>query len=61
MHALLARLPSAADLRRASPKIAGFLLGVVIPLVLVVFFQVLYTGYGIGETPGTIAPVYPNF
>jgi hypothetical protein len=32
-----------------------------VPIVLVLFFQVLYTGYGIGETPVPPVPIYPNF
>jgi uncharacterized membrane protein YkvI len=61
MQAILSRLPDSDSFHRNRGKIAGFAAGVVVPIVVVLFFQVLYTGYGIGETPVPPAPIYPNF
>lgn len=58
----LARLvPTADGLDRNKAKIAGFVAGVVGPLVLVALFTVIYTGYGLSETPVSRPPIYPNF
>lgn len=61
MQAILARLPDADTFHRHRAKIAGFAAGVVVPIVLVLLFQVIYSGYGISETPVLPPPVYPNF
>jgi hypothetical protein len=61
MQAILARLPDPDSFRRHRGKIAGFAAGLVVPVVLALLFQVIYTGYGIGETPVLPQPVYPNF
>lgn len=58
----LARLvPTADGLDRNKAKIAGFVAGVVVPLVLVALFTVIYTGHGLSETPVSLPPIYPNF
>jgi hypothetical protein len=54
-------VPSVEDLDRNRGKIAGFLVGVAVPLVLAALFVVIYTGHGFGETPVSRPPVYPNF
>jgi hypothetical protein len=61
MQAILDRLPDTDSFYRHRAKIAGFAAGVVVPIVVVLLFQVIYTGYGIGETPILPPPVYPNF
>ena len=61
MQAILARLPDADAFRRNRAKIAGFAAGILVPVILVLLFQVIYTGHGIGETPVPHPPVYPNF
>lgn len=61
MRRLSRLVPTAEDLDRHKGKIAGFIAGVAVPLVLVALFTVLYTGYGLSETPVRPAPIYPNF
>jgi hypothetical protein len=61
MQAILARLPDADTFHRHRGKIAGFAVGVLVPIVLILLFQVIYTGHGIGETVVPPAPIYPNF
>jgi hypothetical protein len=61
MQAILARLPDSESFRRNRGKIAGFAAGVVVPILVVLLFQVIYTGHGIAETPVPPPPVYPNF
>jgi uncharacterized membrane protein YkvI len=61
MQALLSRLPDADTFHRHRGKIAGLAAGILVPIVVVLFFHVLYTGYGIGETPVPPVPIYPNF
>ena len=61
MRRLARLLPTAEGLDRNKAKIAGFVAGVVVPLVLVALFTVIYTGHGLGETPVPVPPIYPNF
>jgi len=55
------RLPTADDLHRNRAKIAGFVFGLVAPVMLAALFIVTYTGHGIFITPVSPPPVYPNF
>jgi hypothetical protein len=58
----LARLvPTAEGIARNRAKIAGFVAGIVAPLVLVALFTVIYTGHGLFVQPEALPPVYPNF
>jgi hypothetical protein len=61
MRRLANLVPTVGDLDRNKAKIAGFLAGVFVPLVIVALFTVIYTGYGFGETPAVRPPIYPNF
>ena len=61
MQAILSRLPDADSFHRHRGKIAGFAAGIIVPIVAALFFQVVYTGHGIGETVERPAPIYPNF
>jgi hypothetical protein len=61
MRRIARLLPTAEGIDRNKAKIAGFAAGIVGPLVLVALFTVLYTGYGLGETPVPLPPIYPNF
>jgi len=61
MQAILRRIPTAEDLSRNSAKIGGFAAGALGTLVIVLFFQVLYTGYGLSEDPTPAPVIYPNF
>jgi hypothetical protein len=61
MQALLSRLPDADSFHRHRGKIAGFAAGIIVPIVAALFFQVVYTGHGIGETVVPPTPIYPNF
>ena len=61
MRSILMRLPTADDLHRNRAKIAGFVFGLVAPVMLAALFIVTYTGHGIFITPVSPPPVYPNF
>ena len=61
MRRIASLVPTAGDLDRNKAKIAGFVVGVVVPLLIVALFTVIYTGYGFGETPAVRPPIYPNF
>jgi hypothetical protein len=61
MRRIARLLPTADGIARNSAKIGGFAAGVVGPLVLVGFFMVLYTGYGLSEIPEPPPVIYPNF
>lgn len=61
MRRLSRLLPTAEGIYRNKAKIAGFVAGVVGPLMLVALFTVIYTGHGIFEQPVPLPPIYPNF
>ena len=61
MQGLTRRLPDAAWLRRNRGAILGLLAGIIVPLVLVAFFTVIYTGHGLWETPPAPPLVYPDW
>jgi len=61
MRAILRRLPTVDDLHRHRAKIAGFVFGLLAPVMLAALFVVTYTGHGILVTPASPPPVYPNF
>ena len=61
MQAVLSRLPDGDWLYRNRGAILGFLAGVLVPLAVTAFFTVIYTGYGLWETPPRPPVVYPNW
>ena len=56
------RLPDASGWwDRNKVKVAGFAAGMVLPIVISALVVVTYRGYGWGENPPQIAPVYTSF
>lgn len=61
MPSILRRLPDAETFERNKAKIAGFGLGIVVPIVAVLFFHAVRTGEGLYQPPGRdTVVVYPN-
>lgn len=61
MQAILDRLPTQDSLHRNRGKIAGFIAGIVVPLVVAAFFTVIFTGHGLWAEPPAPPVIYPNF
>ena len=61
MSRILNRLPTSDTFYRRRGAIAGFGAGVFVPLALAGLVLVSLRGYGIGDEPPQIAPVYTNF
>ena len=62
MQAIWRRIPDEETFERNKPKIFGFTLGVVAPIVGVLFFHAVRTGEGLYEppVPADREIVYPN-
>ena len=61
MQAIIRRLPTQDTIERNKPKIAGFVLGIVVPIVGVMFFHAARTGEGLYEPPNAERTIiYPN-
>ena len=58
---LIRRLADAETLHRRRGAIAGFIVGVAVPLMLAGLVLVSFRGYGIADTPPVPPQVYTNF
>lgn len=61
MQAILRRLPTAEGIERNRAKIAGFVVGVIAPLLIAGVFVTAYMGHGLFVTPEPPPPIYPNW
>ena len=61
MQAIWRRIPEQEAIDRHKPKIAGFVVGIVAPIMGVMFFHAVRTGEGLYQPPDVERVViYPN-